>query len=261
LFNLGIELLINQRMLTAPPMTIEADIEFSRAGKGSTMELSIYNVSKETKAECEKKGTEPAKIILNAGYKDENNICTVFLGDILKPDIEPGIDEIFKITASDATAKYLNIPVSVSYQSKMKASQILSDVASRVGITATTIELQNDIEYETFAVNSTFGKLLERLSTESKTYYYFRQGQLIFRHDKKGTALAIDLNHNSGLLFAEKIDSKRIKGQAIFQNKMTTGSYLVINGKNVQGNFVADKGKHHISSQSESITDFEAVVL
>jgi hypothetical protein len=134
-------------------------------------------------------------------------------------------------------------------------------VASKAGITATTVELENDIEYETFAVNSTFGKFLERLKDESKTPYFFNQGQLIFRKDKKGTAKAIDLNHNSGLLFAEKIDSKRIKGQAIFQNKMTAGSYVVIKGDRVQGNYIVDKGKHHITSQSESTTEFEAVAL
>jgi hypothetical protein len=254
-------------MLTAPPMTIEAEIEFSRAGKGSTMELSIYNVSPATKKECEQKAGEPAKIILNCGYADEGGKSTVFMGDIIKTDIEPGIDDHFKITSVDATAKFLTVPISVSYKSKMKASQLIADVASRAGITAMTIDLENDKEYETYAVNSPFGQFLDRISNknEANTFYYFRQGQLIFRNNKQDTAQAIVLNHNTGLLFAEKIEKNQkksvIKGKAIFQNKMTAGSYLVINRDNVQGNFIVDKGKHQISSQSESVTEFEAVPL
>jgi hypothetical protein len=99
------------------------------------------------------------------------------------------------------------------------------------------------------------------MSRESGTHYFFRQGQLIFIKQKPGTAKAIDLNYNSGLLFAEKIGDKRIKVQAVFQNKIMAGSYTTINSDKIKGNYIVDKGNHHLSSQSESTTEFEAVVL
>ncbi len=259
LFNLGIETIIRSRKLTAPPMTISAEIDFARKGKGQSLQLTIMNASSETKAACEQNGKDRAPVIFNAGWNGDRG--TAFVGEIIATEIETGIDEALRLTATDATAKFLLLPVAVSYSSSVLASEVIRDIAKRSGISAVIVDLERDYLFFNFSVSTTLGKILAQLQQVTKTPYYFSQGQLTFRKKTAGVGTAVKLDYSSGLLNAQKIAKDRVKVKSIYQNRIFAGAYVQLDSADVQGNYIVDQGKHSVSSHSESITEFEAVVI
>jgi hypothetical protein len=189
----------------------------------NNLDMEIYNLTENT---ISKISEENNIIVVEAGYKDENNTEVVYIGDISSvytSRIPP--DKITYIKAGDGEKNINEKNISVAYGAGVNTNQILNDAARELGLAIKT-PIENISKFIPFANAFSFGGKVKTLLdnvTESAGLKWSVQNHELKIYDENGSdnRFLISLSPETGLIGSpEKI---RIKTRRRTKQKTING--------------------------------------
>lgn len=227
-------------------------IPFDDDTEADEAELTVYNLSDNT-VQNMKSG---AAITVTAGYGDDTGI--IFSGFISKQKTYfSGVDKVTEIYALDSeNRKEQELVKSIAYKKNTAASYILKDLIGRLGLPLAVFSPKRDYTYKDGTTIS--GGIMDNIRKMAQVCgvsAYICKGQVYVRSVLEGEALEFMLTSDTGLLelteFEEELTatdfSDVIHGYEVtmlLQHRVTTGSILTIQSKNVAGSFRVRSGSH-----------------
>ena len=246
------EMNIAGRLLSAPPMTLEFEYEFSTAGL-SNIKARVMNPAPATVAAARKGAT----CTISAGYLGDSG--SVFTGVIDKPGYMPGKDSSLTLTLRDDSERYATSVMNFSIKGPVSASQVANELLNKVGITRAKLNLGDDVRYERgFSCQGmTLRTALSQIARDTKSQLFFRNGQCCLLAPEKGVSSAWELSSSTGLLNAAQTDSG-YKIKTLFLYRLGAGSLVILKRKDSSVTLRISKGKHTFSPKGTTETEFEA---
>ena len=243
-----VNLKAGDKEFTGDKFEIDFRVPFSTKEEPDISEIRIYNLSDST---IESIGAK-AYVILNAGYKGD-------VGNILSGKIEnistewQGVDKITTLKVSDGGFEWRNATVNKTYQAGTKASYIMADLTSILGLEVGEISPKNDIEYKLGkSISGRVEWALKRLVKDTESKMYINKGRIFIRDENKGTETGFLLNSDTGLISSpEKVEEEKdgqkvikYKVQSLLNHRISTDSLIQIESKTINGNYRVESGVH-----------------
>lgn len=255
------------------------EVPFEDSEQLMTSTITIYNLSASTRASIQK--DQP--IIINAGY--EGDIGVLFVGKVAsKTSRHQGLEWITTLTATEAMDEWLSKKVNKTYAAQTDALSIVKDLLNIFGVEVNRIELAVNTAYPRGKVcNGPVRSLLKEIVTsDCKSIFLVRHGQIIIRNPAQGTNMGVLLSPRTGLLLSseetdktdftapqdtqktaeEKADkSKTIKRKCLLNYRIAPGDVIRIEDASVKGDFIVKKGIHKGDRKKGWITELEVAPL
>ena len=247
------ELNLGGRVLTAPPMNIEFEEEFSIYTK-STAKIKIFNPSKETVAEAKKKNVP---VTMSAGYVEDYGTC--FTGEIFKHEFKAGSTSELTIEVSDRSDLWSSAIVNRSWRGPISATAVIKDLLSQHSLTG-RVDVTEDMDYSrgiSFAGRS-LSLCLKQLAKDTKSELFFRNGNVLIIAPKKGYQQGYYLSTQSGLLTYEET-STGYKIKTLFLYLLGAGSLAKLALSDGEIDIKVTKGTRRFSVYGDAGVEFEAV--
>lgn len=112
--------------LSVDSLYMSFDIEKNKTGTPNKARIKIYNL---TDVSAAKMGSNRNKIIVRAGYGDENGLASIYFGDVIKSNTyKDGVNKVLEIEAYDGYKNIQEKNLSVSYSKGTKTTVILKDI-------------------------------------------------------------------------------------------------------------------------------------
>lgn len=237
------------RSLSSKNYRIEFRIEFDDDPTPNTNEIKIYNLADSTINSFKKN----SRITVNAGYESDNGV--ILSGYVTKVlTNREGVDHFTTISVIDSQSLSSTKTVNKSYKKGVKASFILKDLSSALGIKLSALKLPTDKTYaKGHSVNGNIVEAMKSIVKDSGASFYINKGNLYIRSIKEGDATNFVLGNDTGLVgspepFEEETDdNKGRKGyrvRSFLQYRMTTASIITLKSKYVNGRYRVRKGSH-----------------
>jgi hypothetical protein len=218
----------------------------------NTCEVSVYNLSKDSRAQMQKKH---AKVILQAGYS--NQVKQIFSGDARTVDhIRNGPDWITKIQCGDGEHQYQFSRLSSNFGPNTPVAQVVQAVAKSMNLDVSAVPGAIVDMKDTFLQGySAYGKSaveLERLLTSRGYSWSIQDGRIqILKGEEtvKGTALLF--TEKSGLIGSPEHGTPDKKGKpsvlkvkVLLTPELKPGSLIRVESVGTNGNFRVEKVVH-----------------
>lgn len=247
---------IGGRELSYPPLTMDFEIEF---GGNATGKVKIFNPADETVSACEKKGNDYPKVVISAGYAENYGTC--FVGEVIKHEYGINVDGVLEITVGDASSYWLNSLVNKSWSGSVSAKSVIQDILQAIGITSAKLEFGVEFNYSngvSFS-GSSLQAALTKLAKDTKSQFFFRNGQAVFLAPVAGYDKAYLLSPETGLLKYQKTE-RGYKIDSLFLYQIGSGSLIQLQtGKIDNLNLRVTKGKHYFSATNEAKSQMEVI--
>lgn len=229
----------------------EFDIPFDDDTEADEAEIIVYNISDTTIQNIKR----DAQISVTAGYGDDTGI--IFSGIISKVrSYYSGNDRVTEIYAIDQAVLKERELKSKSYAKGTKASKILQDLISQVGIPVAVFAPKRDHTYKD--KSTVDGGLMENIRKYAKVCgvsAYICKGQIYARHILDGDGLDFTLSSDTGLLSLSEFEEEQtaedfkdtVKGYEmtmLLQHRITTVSLIHVQSRNVTGVYRVREGSH-----------------
>ena len=219
LFRRRIEVIIEDinRLYTYPELEIKFEGEFNEDPEPNIFEVSIYNLSKDSIQSI----NVGQKILLNAGYSD--NIGSISGGFITKVETDTSkVDVETIITFQDAGSRWLDARLSRTFSGPVTAEYILREALSDIGFSIGTIQLNNNITYQTGkTVRGSAVSVIKQIASETGTPVNISNGRVDLMAEGTGLETGFILNSNTGLIGSpETIDDKDSRSEYKLQMLM-----------------------------------------
>ena len=229
----------------------EFDIPFDDDTEADEAEIIVYNISDTTIQNIKR----DAQISVAAGYGDDTGI--IFSGIISKVrSYYSGNDRVTEIYAIDQAVLKERELKSKSYAKGTKASKILQDLISQVGIPVAVFAPKRDHTYKD--KSTVDGGLMENIRKYAKVCgvsAYICKGQIYVRHILDGDGLDFTLSSDTGLLSLSEFEEEQtaedfkdtVKGYEmtmLLQHRITTASLIHVQSRNVTGVYRVREGSH-----------------
>ena len=229
----------------------EFDIPFDDDTEADEAEIIVYNISDTTIQNIKR----DAQISVTAGYGDDTGI--IFSGIISKVrSYYSGNDRVTEIYAIDPAVLKERELKSKSYAKGTKASKILQDLISQVGIPVAVFAPKRDHTYKD--KSTVDGGLMENIRKYAKVCgvsAYICKGQIYARHILDGDGLDFTLSSDTGLLSLSEFEEEQtaedfkdtVKGYEmtmLLQHRITTASLIHVQSRNVTGVYRVREGSH-----------------
>lgn len=248
LFGRKLLLTAGDKEFNGDDFTIEFKVPFSTSKEPDISEIDIYNLSKQSISAIKNK----AYTILNVGY--EGDIGSILIGKIVSVETKwSGLDKITTIKVSDGGVEFKNATIQKTYQAGTKASYIMQDLSSLLGLEVVEVKPRTDITYKRGkTISGNINKALKVLVADTKSKMYVNKGKLYIRESGKGTETGFVLNSSTGLIdspemIEEEVDKKKVikyNVKCLLNHKITTDSIIKIESKTVNGFFRVESGEH-----------------
>lgn len=248
--------------LDSDNLTINFEVPFDDDAEPNESTITIYNLKKDTINRIKRKDS----LTLNAGYRgDVGVLLSGFVSNVFT-DFQ-GVDKITTIHVLDSPALGEKETAKKSYKKNTKASQIISDLYPKLGLTLGALRLPKDVIYKKGYTSS--GKIVNTLAEVAKdcgASFYVNKRKLYIRSLKDGDDTRFTLSHETGLIgspspFEEDFEGKAVKGfkvSCLLQYRITTASILNIQSKTARGSFRARNGVHKWNS-GNFVTEMDVV--
>jgi len=253
------------------------EVPFEDSEQLMVTKITIYNLSEATRNSIRK--NHP--LIIDAGY--EGDIGVIFVGKISSISSKhQGLEWITTLTATEAMEEWLSKKVNKTYAAGIDAKSIIKDLLKIFEIEVSRIEL---------AVNKTYprgkvcngpvrSQLKEIITSDCKSIFLVRHGQVIIRDPGKGTPMGVLLSPRTGLLLStEDADTtditapqdtqkakdqktqvqKTIKRKSLLNYRIAPGDTIRIEDEALNGEFVVKKGTHKGNRRGDWITNVEVI--
>ena len=229
----------------------EFDIPFDDDTEADEAEIIVYNISDTTIQNIKR----DAQISVTAGYGDDTGI--IFSGIISKVrSYYSGNDRVTEIYAIDQAVLKERELKSKSYAKGTKASKILQDLISQVGIPVAVFAPKREHTYKD--KSTVDGGLMENIRKYAKVCgvsAYICKGQIYARHILDGDGLDFTLSSDTGLLSLSEFEEEQtaedfkdtVKGYEmtmLLQHRITTASLIHVQSRNVTGVYRVREGSH-----------------
>ena len=229
----------------------EFDIPFDDDTEADEAEIIVCNISDTTIQNIKR----DAQISVTAGYGDDTGI--IFSGIISKVrSYYSGNDRVTEIYAIDQAVLKERELKSKSYAKGTKASKILQDLISQVGIPVAVFAPKRDHTYKD--KSTVDGGLMENIRKYAKVCgvsAYICKGQIYVRHILDGDGLDFTLSSDTGLLSLSEFEEEQtaedfkdtVKGYEmtmLLQHRITTASLIHVQSRNVTGVYRVREGSH-----------------
>lgn len=252
-FGRVIEVQIRSKVFQSPPLTIEIDVPFSDSSDANVANVQLMNLSQESIAVCE----QDSPVAIRAGYRGDTGIIALGVIEEVVTQIE-GANKVTTLTVGDGTDKWLSRRVNRSWSPGVKASQIVNDLVSLLGLDIGEIDLSTDVTYPSGRTFSTAIKVaLEELAVDTGAKLHIRNGAVFVTPQGRTQRELIVLSADTGLLDTPYRDSTRVDAyrvKMLLQHRITTDSLVEIQSSAVSGRFRVAEGRH-VSDSGEHVTE------
>ncbi|MDQ0299632.1 hypothetical protein J2S78_002052 [Salibacterium salarium] len=256
-------IIMGRASLSSELYDYEFEVEFDDNPEKNHAEVTFYNLSHDRINRISRGNP----LITNAGY--EEDVGTVFVGVVYESNSEKnGVDRETTVKAVDGTDQRDKLRVNKTYKEGTRASQIITDLCSIVGLSIGALKLPEDKQYR--QGKNEAGTILYRLSLLAKdcgAKFHINKGLAYFRPPGEGDDVRFIFSPERGLIGSpepfveEDDDGNEIKGynvKALLNHRIQADSIIEIKSKNVNGRYRVRKGTH-TWNQEEAITKMEVV--
>ncbi len=250
---------IGDRVIEYPPMTLEFETEFTLGAASAQTKAKIYNPSSDTVSACKKKGTQYARITIDAGYESDHGTCV--LGEIVKYELKKGSDDVLELLIGDRTGLWQSTIINKTWRGTISAKLAAKQILSSVGVFAAMMSFTEEYVYNNLAFTGvSLGTALARIAADTKSQFIFKHGQAYFLSEKKGIGKAIVLKPETGLLeYAQS--SVGYTAKTLFMYKCWGGSLVTLETESGDVNCKVTKGKQVFSTAGKAETEMTLVKL
>ncbi|HAP3854162.1 TPA: hypothetical protein IUU01_000600 [Enterococcus faecalis] len=233
---------------------------FSDSPNPSEVSVTIYNLNKKS-IDFIKKGNP---VYIHAGYAGTSNgvITSGTIAEV-KPSVLNGVDRATTFTFLEGKDYSEQKEVNITFNNGTDAHTIINRVAREANIPLSEIKLKNNKIYGSgYTADGQAMMVLEEISKACDTSLYFKRGQLVIKNFRDGNKERYRLSPETGLINQPtKVESHDYTGwsvECLLQHKITTGTAVYIDSKNVKGNFYVKNGQHSYDG-SRFVTTCEVV--
>jgi hypothetical protein len=225
--------------------------------KPNTMELEIYNLSKNTRTNLEGKNTT---IILEAGYEDTTEV--IFNGNVTKViHSKEGPDIISKIELADGGNKYRNARISKGIPPGAKVKQVINELVLSMGLTQGPIIGVPNTQYANGITLQ--GLTKDRLDEVCKSHglrWSIQDGAVQIVPENKTTLdTVVVMSPDTGLIGSPNKTKDGVEFKSLLQPVLKPGKRVKIESLFINGIFkIANVGHSGDSKEGDFITECEA---
>lgn len=247
-WNRKLNIKAGDKEFTNDDFTIDFDIPFSTTEEPDISEIQIYNLSKDSISRIRSRGY----IIVNAGY--EGDVGSILTGKIESVETEwSGVDKITTIKVSDGGLEWRNATIQKTYKAGTKASAIMADLASIIGLEVAEIKPKSDISYKLGkSISGDVSAALKAIVRDTNSKMYISKGRVYIRDKNRGTITGFVLDSDSGLIGSperveEEEDEKTIikyNVVCLLNHKISTDSLIEVKSREINGRFRVESGRH-----------------
>lgn len=263
------------------------EVPFDDDTEPNEIKVEVYNLSDTTIANIKKNNV----LTIEAGYVSDDTgiICTARVSKV-ETKIS-GRDRITTIYALDSNSLDDKQITKKTYAKGTRASYILKDLASQLGVTIGPIKLEDDVIYSSgWTVEGKIVDSMQTVALHCGVSVYINKGTLYIRSLDDGDDAYFVLKSDTGMIGSpeefheenevseedQKYISKKArrnivadsgkmliqvdgyKCKCLLQHRITTASVIDIKSKYVNGKFRVRKGTHRYTG-TEFVTEFECV--
>ncbi|GGC97963.1 phage protein [Enterococcus wangshanyuanii] len=229
---------------------------FSDEPTPSEVSVTMYNLSKKS-IDFIKKGNP---VYIHAGYAGTSHgVITQGTIATLQPTVLSGVDRITTFTFLEGKDYSDHKEVNITFAKGSDANTIIRRVANESGIPISEIKLKNNKVYGSgYTADGQAMSVLEEVAKACDTSIYFRRGQLVIKNFKEGNKERLKLSAATGLISQPtRIENGDYSGwsiECLLQHKISTGTAVHIDSKNVKGNFYVKNGQHSYDGSNFTTT-------
>lgn len=163
-------------------LKIKFDVKKSKDKSFNDAKIEVYNLSPET---SEMLNEDKTKIILHAGYDNEQSTSVVFRGDVVRSYVVRKLPDVVTVIEAIDSLEAATKKISVGYSSKASGKGILNDIAKIAGIEVNKASSVNDKQQKngfsaTGLVKDIASKIADfldlDLSFQNETLKYYPKG-------------------------------------------------------------------------------------
>ena len=246
-------------------LDLEFDVEFDDDTEANESEIILYNLS-DTTIQNIKKGE---KVTLTAGYKDDTGIILSGFISHVKTTLDD-LDKVTTVKVIDSVDRIERKIENLAYAKGSKASTILNDLLTKVGLPIAKFSTKRDFVYKDgLTVDAGIMETIKKQAQVCGVSAYINKGQIYVQSISEGDDTNFSLSVDTGLIslseFEEEISAEEykdaVKGYEVtmlLQHRISTGSILNIRSKNVNGRYRVREGRHSYDG-SDFLTKVKAI--
>lgn len=246
-------------------LDLEFDVEFDDDTEANESEIILYNLS-DTTIQNIKKGE---KVTLTAGYKEDTGIIlSGFISHV--KTVFDDLDKVTTVKVIDSVDRIERKIENLAYVKGSKASTILNDLLTKVGLPIAKFSTKRDFVYKDgLTVDAGIMETIKKQAQVCGVSAYINKGQIYVQSISEGDDTNFSLSVDTGLIslseFEEEISAEEykdaVKGYEVtmlLQHRVGTGSILNIRSKNVNGRYRVREGNHSYDG-SDFLTKVKAI--
>lgn len=250
------------------------EVPFEDSEELMKTKIQIYNLGESTRNSIQKY----QNVIINAGY--QGDIGVIFNGIVSDhKSKQSGLEWITTIEATETMQEWLSSKISKTYKEDIDAQSIIKDLLNIFGVEVSRMELAVNKVYPRGKVcNGPVRNLLREIVTsDCKSIFLVRHGQVFIRNPQKGTSYGVLLTPQSGLLLpsdstdktpitpaqdtekplGNRIESYTFSRQCLLNYRIAPGDTVRIQDSMMNGDFVVKRGVHKGNRRGDWLTHME----
>jgi hypothetical protein len=265
LFKRSIIIQTGKVTINADDLDMEFDVEFDDDTETNESEITVYNLS-DTTIQNIKKGE---KLTLTAGYKEDTGIILSGFISQVKTSFDD-LDKVTIIKVVDSAGGAEREIKDLAFAKGVSASKVLRKLIEMTKLPLAVFSIQRDFVYKDgLTINDGLMETIKKQAQVCGVSAYVNKGQVYVQPLSKGEDVNFSLTVDTGLIslseFEEEITAEKftdaVKGYEItmlLQHRISTGSVLNIQSKNVSGRYRVREGQHTYDG-SDFITKVKAI--
>lgn len=265
LFKRSIIIQTGKVTINADDLDMEFDVEFDDDTETNESEITVYNLS-DTTIQNIKKGE---KLTLTAGYKEDTGIILSGFISQVKTSFDD-LDKVTIIKVVDSAGGAEREIKDLAFAKGVSASKVLRKLIEMTKLPLAVFSIQRDFVYKDgLTINDGLMETIKKQAQVCGVSAYVNKGQVYVQPLSKGEDVNFSLTVDTGLIslseFEEEITAEKftdaVKGYEItmlLQHRISTGSILNIQSKNVSGRYRVREGQHTYDG-SDFLTKVKAI--
>nr|DAR71774.1 MAG TPA: major tail protein [Caudoviricetes sp.] len=265
LFKRSIIIQTGKVTINADDLDMEFDVEFDDDTETNESEITVYNLS-DTTIQNIKKGE---KLTLTAGYKEDTGIILSGFISQVKTSFDD-LDKVTIIKVVDSAGGAEREIKDLAFAKGLSASKVLRKLIEMTKLPLAVFSIQRDFVYKDgLTINDGLMETIKKQAQVCGVSAYVNKGQVYVQPLSKGEDVNFSLTVDTGLIslseFEEEITAEKftdaVKGYEItmlLQHRISTGSILNIQSKNVSGRYRVREGQHTYDG-SDFLTKVKAI--
>lgn len=265
LFKRSIIIQTGKVTINADDLDMEFDVEFDDDTETNESEITVYNLS-DTTIQNIKKGE---KLTLTAGYKEDTGIILSGFISQVKTSFDD-LDKVTTIKVVDSAGGAEREIKDLAFAKGVSASKVLRKLIEMTKLPLAVFSIQRDFVYKDgLTINDGLMETIKKQAQVCGVSAYVNKGQVYVQPLSTGEDVNFSLTVDTGLIslseFEEEITAEKftdaVKGYEItmlLQHRISTGSILNIQSKNVSGRYRVREGQHTYDG-SDFLTKVKAI--